>query len=81
MRLPIGPDDFYPRGPGGLATQSGGRVIAVNNTRVQRITSRGLRTLLDLARARPAGIRGVFLPDGIAAAANGAIYEPARAGR
>ena len=79
MRLPAGLTGFYPRGPGGLVTGPDGGVIAMNGQLVQRITSRGLRTLLDLARVHPAGISG-FLPNGIAAAADGAIYLDTHAG-
>ena len=79
MRLPAGLTGFYPRGPGGLVTGPDGGIIAMNGQLVQRITSRGLRTLLDLARVHPAGISG-FLPNGIAAAADGAIYLDTHAG-
>lgn len=79
MRLPIGLTSFNPRGPGGLVTEPGGGVLAMNNQLVQRITSRGLHTLLDLSHTHPAGISG-FLPNGIAAAPNGAIYLDTYAG-
>jgi len=77
--LPAGLTGFYPGGPGGLVTGPDGGIIAMNGQLVQRITSRGLRTLLDLARVHPAGISG-FLPNGIAAAADGAIYLDTHAG-
>jgi hypothetical protein len=73
MRLPIGPTGFYPRGPGGLAAEPDGAVIAMNGQRVQRVTGQGPRTLLDFSRNHPAGIRG-FLPNGIAVASDGTIY-------
>jgi hypothetical protein len=79
MHLPIGRTGFEPFGPGGLVTGPGGSIIAINNQLVQRITSRGLRTLVDLSRTHPPGISG-FLPNGIAVAANGAIYLDTDAG-
>lgn len=78
MRLPAGPDGFYPRGPGGLTAGPGG-VIAMNGQRVQWISRQGVRTLLDFSQARPAGIRG-FLPNGIAASRDGVIYLDTYAG-
>jgi sugar lactone lactonase YvrE len=78
MRLPIGRTGFYPHGMGGLAAGPAG-VIAMNGQRVQEITHRGLRTLLDFSRDRPAGIRG-FLPNGIAAGPDGVIYLDTYAG-
>jgi hypothetical protein len=79
MRLPNGLTGFYPRGPGGLVTGPDGGVIAMNGQLVQRISGRGPRTILDFSRAHPAGISG-FLPNGIAAAADGAIYLDTQAG-
>ena len=79
MRLPIGPTGFYPRGPGGLAAEPDGAVIAMNGQRVQRVTGQGPRTLLDFARDHPAGIHG-FLPDGIAVGSDGTIYLDTYAG-
>jgi sugar lactone lactonase YvrE len=78
MRLPIGQTGFYPRGPGGLAAGPAG-VIAMNGQRVQEITDRGLRTLLDFSRDQTAGISG-FLPNGIAVSPGGIIYIDTDAG-
>lgn len=78
MRLPIGQTGFYPHGMGGLAAGPAG-VIAMNGQRVQEITHRGLRTLLDFSHDRPAGIRG-FLPNGIAMGPGGVIYLDTYAG-
>ena len=78
MRLPIGRTGFYPHGMGGLAAGPAG-VIAMNGQRVQEITHRGLRTLLDFTRDHPAGIRG-FLPNGIAVGPDGVIYLDTYAG-
>ena len=78
MRLPVGHTGFYPRGAGGLAAGPAG-VIAMNGQRVQQITHRGLRTLLDFSRDHPAGISG-FLPDGIAVGPGGVIYLDTDAG-
>ena len=72
MRLPIGQTGFYPRGMGGLTAGPAG-VIAMNGQRVQEITHRGLRTVLDFSRDHPAGIRG-FQPNGIAVGPDGVIY-------
>lgn len=78
MRLPIGQTGFYPHGAGGLAAGPAG-VIAMNGQRVQQITRRGLRTLLDFSRDHPAGISG-FLPNGIAVSPGGVIYLDTYAG-
>lgn len=78
MRLPAGQTGFDPRGPGGLAAGPAG-VVAMNGQRVQRITRRGLRTLLDFSRGHPAGLSG-FLPNGIAVGPGGVIYLDTDAG-
>jgi hypothetical protein len=79
MRLPIGRAGFNTGGPGGLVTGPGGSIIAISDQLIQRITSQGRHTLFDLSRTHPPGISG-FLPNGIAVAANGAIYLDTNAG-
>jgi DNA-binding beta-propeller fold protein YncE len=69
MRLPDGPDGFYPRGNGGLVSTADGRVLGMNGQRIVRIAPRGVRTVVDF-RNRLDG----FQPNGIAVAPGGAIY-------
>lgn len=72
MRL-VG-DAFYPRGDAGLATAPHGRVLAMETTRVVRVTPAGIRTVFDFVYRRVPGLRGNFLPHGIAVAVNGDVY-------
>ena len=63
---------------GGLAAGPGG-IVVMNGQRIQRITRQGLHTLIDFSHVHPAGLRG-FLPNGIAASPDGAIYLDTDAG-
>ncbi|MGH2411990.1 MAG: hypothetical protein ACRDGS_16735 [Chloroflexota bacterium] len=74
MTLPMGEDGFYPRGPGGMVTASDGRVLAMNNLRIVRLTPKGERTIFDFAGKHLLGPSGAFLPNGIAVGPNGTIY-------
>lgn len=66
-------DAFYPRGDGGLVTAPGGTVLAMETTRLVRVSPSGIRTIVDFQRHRVGGIEN-FLPNGIAVAPNGDVY-------
>ena len=66
-------DAFYPRGDGGLVTAPGGTVLAMETTRLVRVSPAGIRTIADFQRRTVGGIRN-FLPNGIAVAPNGDVY-------
>ncbi len=80
MTLPMGEDGFYPRGPGGIRTAPDGRVLAMNNLRIVRLTPQGERTVFDFAGKHFLGPSGAFLPNGIAVGSNGTIYADTDAG-
>ena len=66
-------DAFYPRGDGGLVTAPDGTVLGMETTRLVRVSSSGIRTIVDFQRRTVGGIRN-FLPNGIADANNGDVY-------
>ncbi len=73
VSLPVGRDGFYPDGAGGLATAPDGSVLAMNGQEIERVTGHGAQILYILPGRPRVDISG-FLPNGIAVAANGAIY-------
>jgi sugar lactone lactonase YvrE len=66
-------DAFYPRGAGGLVTAPNGTVLAMETTRVVRVSPTGVRTVVDFLQRKVGGIKH-FLPNGIAVAPNGDVY-------
>jgi sugar lactone lactonase YvrE len=73
-------DAFYPRGDGGLVTAPGGSVLAMDTASIVRVSPHGVHTVLDFVHRHVPGVRGFFLPDGIAVAANGDLYLDTDAG-
>jgi DNA-binding beta-propeller fold protein YncE len=67
-------DAFYPRGNGGLVTAADGSVLGMETTRIVRVTPTRITTVFDFAKRKVPGLRGDFLPRGIAVAPNGNVY-------
>jgi hypothetical protein len=73
-------DAFYPRGDAGLAGDANGSVFGIETTRIVRVTTARVQTVIDFARRRIPGLRGGFLPHGIAVAPSGDVYVDAFGG-
>ena len=80
MTLPVGPENFYARGTGGLATTPNGTVIGMDTLAIDRLSPRGTSTVISFTSSCPfpdngsfLGIR-CFLPNGIAVGSDGTIY-------
>jgi streptogramin lyase len=73
MTLPIGPEPFYPRGPGGMVTTPSGEVLAMTDEAIVRLTPHHITTIVNLCCSRLPRV-GVFELNGIAPAADGGFY-------
>jgi len=74
MRAPLGTGTgFYPRGPGGLVTDPGGHVIAMDTQRIVELGRHAERTLYNFDGKKVAHVRN-FLPDGLAVSRHGVVY-------
>ncbi len=56
MTLPIGPQPFYPRGPGGMVTTRRGEVVAMTDDAVVRLSPHAITTIVNLCCARVPGV-------------------------
>ena len=73
-------DAFYPRGDAGLATAPNGSVLGMETTRIVRVSPTRVSTVFDFLHRKVSGLRGTFVPGGIAVAANGDVYVDAFGG-
>ncbi len=73
-------DAFYPRGDAGLATAPDGRVLGMETARIVRVSPARVGTVFDFLHRKVPGLRGTFVPGGIAVAANGDVYVDAFGG-
>ena len=81
MTLPIGPENFYARGAGGLATTPDGGVIGMNSLVVDRLSPHSASPIKSFLSSCPYPDHGsflgiqCFLPNGIAVGREGTIYS------
>jgi len=66
----------YPRGNGGLVTDPGGSVLAMDELSVDRLSPQGIEALVSFPTTSKVSYLGItgFSPNGIAVASNGDIY-------
>jgi glucose/arabinose dehydrogenase len=80
MTLPNGPEHFYARAAGGLATAPDGTVIGMDTLAIDRLSPHGTSTIFSFASSCPFPDNGNFLgiqcfsPNGIAVGPDGTIY-------